>query len=599
MAEVVETDNVLETVSGKEDSLRYKKSSGEILQHQIVRATQKRFKSLDFSQLITTHLLETLNRGEFTDVTFNVKGKTFKAHRSLLASQCNYFKCMLYGDMMESKTSAVIPIEDATPEGFQHLLQYLYSGCLNLSSLEQTTILDLLGLADKCDLNELKLGISWYLSDNLSETNVCSVASYASLYRLDNLHKRCLHYVDSQASKLISSKSLVSIPLDLLCTIVERDSFFASELAILGVIMEWMEHHKKSRSGVKELLDKVRLERFTMDEILDVVRPSGLFPPDALLNALDIRRDEAKVRERGILIPEENMATPNMIQKVQAAWFESRLFDNNKSTYTYHYYGDEGIQVELTSPTILNCIVLQLHEADDMSYSYVIDVSLNGRRWVRVVDYSEYNCRGIQVLYFPQQMLKYIKVVGIRPTSGIQQVLPSTDMFKLVSLKFHFKADIPLLGPKAIIIPKENVIHIKTQEDVYLGFFEENFVSHIIEDGIIIILLHQPYYTSSLSFQIFQLHGEDCRFEFIVEVADIYEEWTMVGTESNVKQNSVHKVTFPPRVVSWISINAISSSDAEGRDVGCDEFAICNLKCPADDANPEEIAKLLKSNRKL
>jgi BTB/POZ domain-containing protein 9 len=597
MAEVSKVFEDFETVSTEEGILRYKKSPRENTESQVHRIITSHFHSIEFSQLITKHLLESLKSEEFTDVTFIVRGKTFKAHRALLASQCNYFKCMLYGEMMESKTSSTIPIEDATPEGFQQLLQFLYSGGINFSSLELPTILDLLGLADKCDLTELKLSISWFLSDNINASNACSVASYASLYRLEGLHRKCLHYIDSQASKFIASKTLMSIPLDLLCSILKRDSFFVPERSVLEVVTGWMKQNKKSNSEAKELLDQVRLERFTIDEILDVVRPSGLFPPNSLLDALDVRRKEERIRERGILIPEVNMATPDMIQKVQAAWFESRLFDDSKSTYTYHYYGDQGIQIDLTNPTILNCIVLHLHEADDMNYSYVIDVSLNGRSWKRVVDYSEYNCRGVQVLYFPDQMLQHVKVIGIRPTSGIQQVLPATDMFKLVSLKLHYRAEVPLLGPKSIIIPKENSITICAQEDLYLGFFEENFVSHIIEDGIIIILLRQPYYTSSLSFQIYPLHSEDCRFEFIVEVADIYEEWSMVGTHSNAMQNSVHTLTFPPRVVSWISINAISSSDTTGTDVGCDEFAICNIKCPADGADPRGIAELLKSSK--
>ena len=160
------------------------------------------------------------------------------------------------------------------------------------------------------------------------------------------------------------------------------------------------------------------------------------------------------------------MATPDMVYVVNAAWFESRLFDGNMHTYTYHYYGDEGIRIELTTPAIVNCIILHLHDTDEVSYSYYIEVSLTGRKWKKVVDYSMFTCKGLQELYFQQQMVKHFRVVGVRPGSNIQHLFPSSDMFKLVNFECYFRESPPLLGPASVVIPSQNVINIQCQEAV-------------------------------------------------------------------------------------------------------------------------------------
>lgn len=38
-----------------------------------------------------TGLLDILDNEKYTDVTFLIEGRSFKAHRAIVASQCDYF----------------------------------------------------------------------------------------------------------------------------------------------------------------------------------------------------------------------------------------------------------------------------------------------------------------------------------------------------------------------------------------------------------------------------------------------------------------------------------------------------------------------------
>ena len=74
---------------------------------------------------------------DMSDVVFLVQNQRFECHRVLLAARCSYFKAMLYGGMRESQPHVEIELPDATADAFRLLLEYVYTGCLELSSLRE------------------------------------------------------------------------------------------------------------------------------------------------------------------------------------------------------------------------------------------------------------------------------------------------------------------------------------------------------------------------------------------------------------------------------------------------------------------------------
>ena len=64
------------------------------------------------------------------------------------------------------------------------------------------------------------------------------------------------------------------------------------------------------------------------------------------------------------------------------------------------------------------------------SYSYYVDVSMDQKDWVRVIDYTKYLCRSWQELYFTPRVVKYIRIVGTFNTLN--------KVFHLVSLEAYY-----------------------------------------------------------------------------------------------------------------------------------------------------------------
>ena len=85
---------------------------------------------------ISGDLLDLYKSKEYTDVTFLVSGHRFPAHKVILAARCTYFRILLYGDMKESRETE-IPFNDTTPESFELLLEYIYSGRISLGDITE------------------------------------------------------------------------------------------------------------------------------------------------------------------------------------------------------------------------------------------------------------------------------------------------------------------------------------------------------------------------------------------------------------------------------------------------------------------------------
>ena len=174
------------------------------------------------------------------------------------------------------------------------------------------------------------------------------------------------------------------------------------------------------------------------NDLLNVVRKSSLVSSDAILDAIQskIESRDTDLKYRGCLIPEENVASKKYNTQVIAG--ENRdnlLIEKYIKGYTYHQINDNqrhGITLLLERLFIINHIKLRLWEQQDFnSYSYYIEVSIDGKDWVRVIDHTQYLCRSWQWLYFKPRVARYIRIVGTHSTID--------NIFKLVLCECIYK----------------------------------------------------------------------------------------------------------------------------------------------------------------
>ncbi|XP_020080893.1 BTB/POZ and MATH domain-containing protein 1-like [Ananas comosus] len=154
------------------------------------------------------HLEQLLESGEGADVTFEVCGTTFGAHRCVLAARSPVFKAQLFGQMKE-KNMQCIKIEEMDDAVFKALLHFIYSDSVPPEMEEpqnsSSTVMaqHLLSAADRYELKRLKLICEEKLCQNIDVETVATTLALAEQHFCDRLKAACLEFIASP-EKLIA-----------------------------------------------------------------------------------------------------------------------------------------------------------------------------------------------------------------------------------------------------------------------------------------------------------------------------------------------------------------------------------------------------------
>lgn len=74
-------------------------------------------------------------------------------------------------------------------------LEFLYTDRITVEKLDQKKIFDLILLADKLDLPELKIMCEDFLSSQLSNENVINLLQKATTVNANNLRDKCMKFI--------------------------------------------------------------------------------------------------------------------------------------------------------------------------------------------------------------------------------------------------------------------------------------------------------------------------------------------------------------------------------------------------------------------
>ncbi|KAL6627801.1 hypothetical protein ACP70R_031527 [Stipagrostis hirtigluma subsp. patula] len=143
-------------------------------------------------------LLET---GDGADVTFQVKGEVFPAHKILLAMQSPVFNAELYGPMRDTRGQH-ITIEDMEPAVFKALLRFIYTDSMpTMDDLEadvkEDMIKHLLIAADRYGVERMKLMCESILCKGLDAASVATTLALADQHHCSNLKDACIEFISS------------------------------------------------------------------------------------------------------------------------------------------------------------------------------------------------------------------------------------------------------------------------------------------------------------------------------------------------------------------------------------------------------------------
>ncbi|KAL6643070.1 hypothetical protein ACP70R_021251 [Stipagrostis hirtigluma subsp. patula] len=151
------------------------------------------------------HLGDLLETGKGADVTFQVGGETFRAHRCVLAARSAVFDAELFGPMKEGTDTAIIHVDDMEPEVFRALLSFVYTDELpdrrRLTKQKEAAMAQhLLVAADRYDLQRLKLICEDKLLKHINKASCVTIMALAEQHHCLGLKKACFNFLRSPST---------------------------------------------------------------------------------------------------------------------------------------------------------------------------------------------------------------------------------------------------------------------------------------------------------------------------------------------------------------------------------------------------------------
>uniref|UniRef100_J3MQ23 BTB domain-containing protein n=2 Tax=Oryza brachyantha TaxID=4533 RepID=J3MQ23_ORYBR len=144
------------------------------------------------------HLGKLLYSEAHTDVTFDVQGEGFAAHRVVLAMRSPVFKAELFGPM--SNTGETVKVVDMQPAVFKLLLGFVYTESLAaMDDLDEDDKRELarhlLVAADRYGMDRLKIICGHILERSLTAETVASTMELADRHGCRELKEACVKFV--------------------------------------------------------------------------------------------------------------------------------------------------------------------------------------------------------------------------------------------------------------------------------------------------------------------------------------------------------------------------------------------------------------------
>ncbi|XP_043479839.1 speckle-type POZ protein-like [Leptopilina heterotoma] len=132
-----------------------------------------------------------LHDEDLKDVVFKIEDEEFTAHKIILASRSPVFAAMFKNKMNEELTS-IVEIDDIRSSIFQQMLNFIYTD--QVEDLEESAF-ELIDVAEKYQLENLKSMCINSLNDNLSVDSVIKTLEIAELYSVELLRNECLKFM--------------------------------------------------------------------------------------------------------------------------------------------------------------------------------------------------------------------------------------------------------------------------------------------------------------------------------------------------------------------------------------------------------------------
>ncbi|XP_035280402.1 kelch-like protein 33 isoform X1 [Anguilla anguilla] len=201
------------------------------------------------------------------DVELQVEGKTFPAHRVLLAACSEYFRGMFCSGMRESRQDQV-ELRALEGAGFGELLSCCYTGqlCLGWDSVFEKA-----STALQLQLRPALPLCLHFLRSHLDARSCLDVAAFAEAYGIHDLQEEADDFLLSRFQEVAVTPKFLDLPVDRVLAVLGSDALCTpSELTVFRAAVAWLQADPARLARAAEVMAAVRFPLMTFREFREV-----------------------------------------------------------------------------------------------------------------------------------------------------------------------------------------------------------------------------------------------------------------------------------------------------------------------------------------
>ncbi|XP_021170651.2 kelch-like protein 11 [Fundulus heteroclitus] len=218
---------------------------------------------------------------------------TLPAHRTVLSAASQYFELLLGGQFSESQTGRVELREWSSaagpdPETVEAVIHFMYTGEVRVSN---ANVHDVLELADRFLLSQLKIFCAEFLVKKLSLSNCVAVHSLAHMYSLSQLALKAAEKIRRNFHRVIHSEEFYTLPFHLVRDwLLDSEITVDSEQELFDAVVKWVHQNPEQREKYfEELFKLVRLPQISPTDLTRVIRKEPLVANSAECQQLVVK----------------------------------------------------------------------------------------------------------------------------------------------------------------------------------------------------------------------------------------------------------------------------------------------------------------------
>ncbi|XP_030767544.1 actin-binding protein IPP isoform X2 [Sitophilus oryzae] len=330
-------------------------------------------ESDDISYSFAARLLGNLNllrRDKlFCDIDIKIGNEVFSVHKAILTASSPYFHAMFTGGLCE-KDQNCVELHGVFPKTFEFILEFMYTGTV---VVDKNNVEDLVIAADMFEIIEIITKCSYFLIDQLHETNAIGIYLFARDHNILELKVSAIRYIEEHFPKVIKEEEIYELEKDTFINFLCSEYLkIDSECEMFEAAIKWIKHDIANRKPyVFDILKKVRLPLISFTFLERAINEC----PDSSLKVALKSVYSDMINQKGCLVPLN--AKPRKCAKKD-------IYVIGGSKRELHSVWDRGLEMHYVSIEKFNTFTRKWAKVPDMRVNRLVPgvASLNGYIYV-------------------------------------------------------------------------------------------------------------------------------------------------------------------------------------------------------------------------